>query len=165
MKGERKKEREVTTYQTSRNPLTYILRPRRPAPRHSALNPTILTRVVSHTRPKKHLGLYFVVWRGESGEMPILGFRHEDSRDFLLCQPITTRWHISSFGTKSLSSTLAPRYQSFHSPITRRYFVCGALAEASSSGELEKATQASKQEATEVSKTEEANSSHNPDLN
>ena len=44
----------------------------------------------------------------------------------------------------------------------RRYFVCGALAEASSSGELEKATQASKQEATEVSKTEEANSSHNP---
>ena len=122
MKGERKKEREVTTYQTSRNPLTYILRPRRPAPRHSAHNPTILTRVVSHTRPKKHLGLYFVVWRGESGEMPILGFRHEDSRDFLLCQPITTRWHISSFGTKSLSSTLAPRYQSFHSPITLRLF-------------------------------------------
>ena len=111
-----------STYQTNRNHLTYILRPRRPAPRHSALNPTILTRVVSHTRPKKHLGLYFVVWRGESGEMPILGFRHEDSRDFLLCQPITTRWHISSFGTKSLSSTLAPRYQSFHSPITLRLF-------------------------------------------
>ena len=43
-----------------------------------------------------------------------------------------------------------------------RYFVCGALAEASSSGELEKATQASNQEATEVLKTEEA--SHNPDL-
>ena len=102
--------------QTNRNHLTYILRPRRPAPRHSALNPTILTRVVSHTRPKKHLGLYFVVWRGESGEMPILGFRHEDSRDFLLCQPITPRWHISSFGTKSLSSTLAPRYQSLLLP-------------------------------------------------
>ena len=50
-------------------------------------------------------------------------------------------------------------------PILLRYFVCGALAEASSSGELEKATQASKQEATEVTKTEEANSSHNPDLN
>ena len=95
--------------------------------------------------------------------MPILGFRHEDSRDFLLCQPITPRWHISSFGTKSLSSTLAPRYQSLLLPhYLRRYFICGALAEASSSGELEKATQASKQEATEVSKTEEANSSHNP---
>ena len=155
----------MTTYQTNRNHLTYILRPRRPAPRHSALNPTILTRVVSHTRPKKHLGLYFVVWRDGSGEMPILGSRHEDSRDSLLCQPITPRWHFSSFGTRSQSSTLAPRYQALQlPPFTLRYFVCGALAEASSSGELEKATQASKQEATEVSKTEEANSSHNPDL-
>ena len=58
------KEREVTTCQTNRNHLTYILRPRRPAPRHSALNPTILTRVVSHTRPKKHLRSLLRSWEG-----------------------------------------------------------------------------------------------------
>ena len=106
----------MTTCQTNRNHLTYILRPRRPAPRHSALNPTILTRVVSHTRPKKHLGLYFVVWRDGSVEMPVLGSRLEDGRDSLLCQPTTARWHFSSLGTRSQPSTLAPRYQALQQP-------------------------------------------------
>ena len=152
--------------QTNRNHLTYILRPRRPAPRHSALNPTILTRVVSHTRPKKHLRSLLRSWRDGSGETPILGSRGsrlEDSRDFLLCQPITPRWHFASFGIWSQSSTLGTSAPFSSSPLYHDdYFVCGAQAEASSSGELEKATQASNQEATEVLKTEEA--SHNPDL-
>ena len=58
-KGEEEREREVTTYQTSSKPLTYTWRARRPVPGHSALDPTILTRVVSHSPPEQQPGVYF----------------------------------------------------------------------------------------------------------